>query len=245
MTIIPAIDLLNGECVRLTKGSYNRVERYSRNPVEMARRFEEAGAHWIHLVDLNAARGSSAKNQPGVENNNRGIIRRIARKVSCQIEVGGGIRRRQDVEELLEAGGKRLIVGTILIKDPEEVKRWCAVRPGILWAGIDADRGRVKVSGWEQDTALRDVQLAEQVREKGLAGIVYTSIGRDGTLAGPDIERTNRIAEVSRLPVILSGGIGGPNHVRRVVEQAHPGIAGLIIGKAIYEGRVELTELFR
>lgn len=245
MTIIPAIDLLGGECVRLTKGSYDRVERYSRDPIEVALGFERAGARWIHLVDLDAARRLSAKNQPGIENNNRGVIRSITRKVSCHIEVGGGIRRWQDVEELLAAGAKRLIVGTILVKDPEEVERWCALRTGVLWAGIDADRGMVKVSGWEQETALRDVKLAEQARDMGLAGIVYTSIGRDGTLEGPDIERTNRIAEVSRLPVILSGGIGGPEDVRRVLEHRHPGIQGLIIGKAIYQGRVELAELFR
>jgi phosphoribosylformimino-5-aminoimidazole carboxamide ribotide isomerase len=245
VTIIPAIDLLDGECVRLIKGDYDRVERYSRDPVEVARGFEEAGACWIHLVDLNAARGSSVASQSTEAKHNREVIRRITRKVSCQIEVGGGIRRRQDVEELLEAGVKHLIVGTLLVKNPGEVERWCALHTGVLWAGIDAERGMVKISGWEQDAALRDVQLADQVREMGLAGIVYTSIGRDGTLAGPDIERTNLIAEVSCLPVILSGGVGGRNDVRQVLEHAHPGIEGLIIGKAIYEGRVELAELFR
>ncbi len=245
MIILPAIDLLNGECVRLTKGSYDRVERYSRDPVEVALVFERAGARWVHLVDLDAARGPSDNSRPGKTNQNREIIRRIARAVSCRIEVGGGIRRWQDVEELLEAGAERLIVGTILVKDPEEVERWSGFHPGVLWAGIDADRGMVKVSGWEQKTALRDVRLAERIREMGLAGIVYTSIGRDGTLEGPDIERTNRIAEVSGLPVILSGGIGGPEDVRQVLERRHPGIEGVIIGKAIYQGRVDLAELFR
>lgn len=221
------------------------MERYSRDPVEVALVFERAGARWVHLVDLDAARGPSDNSRPGKTNQNRGIIRRIARAVSCRIEVGGGIRRWQDVEELLEAGAERLIVGTILVKDPEEVERWSGLHPGVLWAGIDADRGMVKVSGWEQKTALRDVRLAARIREMGLAGIVYTSIGRDGTLEGPDIERTNRIAEVSGLPVILSGGIGGPEDVRQVLERRHPGIEGVIIGKAIYQGRVDLAELFR
>jgi phosphoribosylformimino-5-aminoimidazole carboxamide ribotide isomerase len=268
MTLIPAIDLLGGACVRLTKGNYDRVERYSGDPVEVARRFAAAGARWIHLVDLDAARGTvisgrhsaadspsqppassqspaAGHNQPAAVGHNLETIHRIARAVSCNIQVGGGIRRLQDVEELLEAGAKRLIVGTAVVKDPEEVRRWCGRYPGVLWAGIDAERGAVKISGWQRAAELQDVELAEQVRQMGLAGIVYTSIGRDGTMQGPDIERTNRIAEVSGLPVILSGGIGNMEDVRQVLEQRHPGVEGLIIGKAIYRGRVDLQALFK
>ena len=145
----------------------------------------------------------------------------------------------------METGAKRLIVGTTLVKDPEEVSHWCDLHPGVLWAGNDADRGAVKISGWEQAAALQDVELADQVRQLGLAGIVYTSTGRDGTLEGPDIEGTNRIAEVSGLPVILSGGIGSMEHVRQAAERRHPGVQGLIVGKAIYRGQVDLGELFR
>ncbi|UCF97817.1 MAG: 1-(5-phosphoribosyl)-5-((5-phosphoribosylamino)methylideneamino)imidazole-4-carboxamide isomerase [Spirochaetaceae bacterium] len=273
MTVLPAIDLLGGSCVRLTRGDYNRVNRYSRDPVAVAREFEAAGARWIHLVDLDAARGRAVSgagrshvtaghadlpaarsvdqpaagsgNRSPADHRNRRIIQAITGEVSCNIQIGGGIRRLEDVEELLQAGAKRLIVGTILVKDPEEVRRWCRLHPGLLWAGIDADRGTVKVSGWEQEAAPPDVELAVRVGELGLAGIVYTSIGRDGTLGGPDIERTNRIAEVSGMPVILSGGIGSMEDVRRVADQGHPGIEGLIIGKAIYEGRVDLRELLR
>ena len=254
MTLIPAIDLLGGACVRLTKGNYDRVEHYSGDPLEVAGRFAAAGAQWIHLVDLDAARAPSvpdssiprSSNSPAAAAvHNRLIIRRIAGALSCCVEVGGGIRSLRDVEELLEAGAKRLILGTALVKDPEEVSRWCALYRGTLWAGIDANRGAVKISGWQRAAELQDVELAEQVRQMGLAGIVYTSIGRDGTLEGPDIERTNRIAEVSGLPVILSGGIGSMEHVRQVSERRHPGVEGLIIGKAIYRGRVDPEELFR
>jgi phosphoribosylformimino-5-aminoimidazole carboxamide ribotide isomerase len=238
MTIIPAIDLLDGGCVRLTRGDYGRVERYSADPVRVVRELETAGAKWIHLVDLDAAR--SAANP-----HNRALIRRIARTVTCNVEVGGGIRKVDDVEELLRAGVKRLIVGTALVTDPQEVSRCCRLYPGVLWAGIDADRGAVRVSGWQQETGLRDVRLAARVRGMGLGGIVYTSIGRDGTLSGPDIERTNRIAEVCGLPVILSGGIGSVEDVRRASERCHPAVEGLIIGKAIYQGRVDLEELLR
>jgi phosphoribosylformimino-5-aminoimidazole carboxamide ribotide isomerase len=245
MIILPAIDLLDGACVRLTRGSYDRVRRYSRDPVEVAREFEAAGACWIHVVDLDAARGGAAGGPSAACRRNRRVIHDIGNAVSCRIEVGGGVRTLADVEELLKASASRLIVGTTLVKDPEEVKRWCAVHPGVLWAGIDADEGMVRVSGWQQEVKLQDLKLAGQVREMGLAGIVYTSIGRDGTLEGPDIERTNRIAEVSGLPVILSGGIGGPEDVQRVLRRRHPGVEGLIIGKAIYQGRVDLKELLR
>jgi phosphoribosylformimino-5-aminoimidazole carboxamide ribotide isomerase len=253
MTLIPAIDLLGGACVRLTRGRYDRVEHYSKDPLEVARRFEAAGARWIHLVDLDAARRApsvsdfsipSSSGQPAAAAHNRSTIRRIARTLSCSIEVGGGIRRLEDVEELLEVGVKRLIVGTVLVKDPEEVSRWCDLHPGVLWAGIDADHGSVKISGWEQAAALQDVELAGRIRQMGLAGIVYTSIGRDGTLEGPDIEGTNRIAEVSGLPVILSGGIGSMEHVRQVFLKRHAGVEGLVIGKAIYRGQIDLEELF-
>jgi phosphoribosylformimino-5-aminoimidazole carboxamide ribotide isomerase len=252
VTLIPAIDLLDGACVRLTRGSYDAVERYGEDPVQVARRFEAAGARWIHLVDLDAARAPAVpeSSAPGSDRSatrgrNRQTIQRIARALSCAVETGGGIRSRRDVVELLDAGVKRLILGTAVVNDPDEVSRWCSLRPGTLWAGIDADRGVVKISGWERSAEMRDAELARRVKRIGLAGIVYTSIGRDGTLEGPDIERSNRIAEISGLPVILSGGIGSMEDVRRVAEQRHPGVVGLIIGKAIYRGRVDLGELFQ
>jgi phosphoribosylformimino-5-aminoimidazole carboxamide ribotide isomerase len=249
VNIIPAIDILAGHCVRLTRGNYDQVRRYSGDPVAVAGRFERAGARWIHIVDLDAARGSGSTDtaatgsQAGV--NNRTVIQRIARSVSCSLEVGGGIRRREDVEELIAAGAGRLVLGTVVIERPEEVELWCRDHPGVLWAGIDAEDGKVRISGWQREAPLGDVELARRVTEMGLCGIVYTSIRRDGTLEGPDIEATNRIAEVSRLPVILSGGIGSVGDVQRVLDQRHPGIQGLIVGKALYENRVRLKELLR
>lgn len=249
MNIIPAIDILAGHCVRLTRGDYDQVRRYSDDPVAVARRFERAGASWIHIVDLDAARGSgsagtaAAGSQAGV--NNRAVIQRIARSVSCSLEVGGGIRCREDVEELISAGAKRLVLGTVVIERPGEVELWCRDHPEVLWAGIDAEEGRVKISGWQREVPLGDVELALRVSEMGLCGIVYTSIRRDGTLEGPDIEATNRIAESSRLPVILSGGIGSIRDVERVLQKRHPGVQGLIVGKALYENRVRLKELLR
>jgi phosphoribosylformimino-5-aminoimidazole carboxamide ribotide isomerase len=244
MKIIPAIDLLGGACVRLTQGDYDQVQRYTENPVEVALKFQTAGAEWIHLVDLDAARGTRDAGRTDTERYNRGLIREIVRAVQCKIEIGGGVRSREDIEALLESGADRLIVGTVLVRHPEKVRRWCTSYPGVLWAGIDAHEGAVKIAGWQQEAALYDVQLAARVQEMELAGIVYTSIGRDGTLKGPDIPRTNRIAEVSGLPVILSGGIGSMEDVQQVADQRHRGVEGLIIGKAIYQGRLDIKALF-
>jgi len=256
--ILPAIDLLSGHCVRLVRGRYDAVTRYGRDPVEVARGFEAAGARWIHVVDLDAARrggrdgvGPGDGGLPAAEKRgtavrtNRAVIARIRRAVSCRLEVGGGIRSRDDVEELLGAGVDRLVLGTVVVREPELVAAWCARHGEALMAGIDADAGQVKVAGWEQDGAAVDLDLACRVRELGMAGIVYTAIARDGTLAGPDLERTNRVAAASTLPVVVSGGIGGPGDVERVVRERHPGICGVIVGKAIYEGRVDLAEIIR
>lgn len=236
MTILPAIDLLDGACVRLRQGDYDTARRYQEDPVRAAVVFAAAGARWLHLVDLDAARGRGS--------DNRAVIRRIRAAVDCGLEVGGGIRSEQDLAELAEAGADRLILGTMLARDPGRVAEWVRRGPA-LWAGIDAREGRVRVAGWAEEAALEDVELARRARELGLGGIVYTSIARDGTLAGPDIERTNRVAEAAGLPVILSGGIGSAEDVQRVHRAKAGGVIGVIVGKALYEGRVDLADLCR
>jgi phosphoribosylformimino-5-aminoimidazole carboxamide ribotide isomerase len=243
MIIIPAIDLLGGSCVRLAQGSYASARRYAGDPAEVALGFARAGVRWVHVVDLDAARGLSGAN--------REAIRRIRAALgSARLEVGGGIRSANDLAELSTAGADRLILGTVLVRAPAEVAAWVSAREAAaagpeLWAGIDARDGRVRVSGWEEEGGLEDLELARRARELGLGGIVYTSIARDGTLEGPDIERTNRVAEAGGLPVILSGGIGSPADVDRVARERVEGVVGVIVGKALYEGRVDLAELIR
>ena len=236
MTIIPSIDILDGECVRLTRGDYDAATVYKSDPVAMARVFADAGARRIHVVDLDAARGDPRSN--------RMVIRKIRRAVDATVQLGGGVRRDEDIEELLDLGIDRLVVGTVLAKQPDRVAGWVAHYGAIFLAGIDAIDGAVKVSGWEQATHLVDTELAARCREIGLAGIIYTSIAQDGTLGGPDIARTNAVAEASGMPVILSGGIGSEQDLAAVREQAAPGVAGVIVGRAIYEERVSLTDLF-
>jgi len=275
MTLIPAIDLLDGACVRLHQGSFDSARRYASDPVEVALGFARAGACWVHVVDLDAARGAGARSAgvgaearyPGGAN--RGAIRRIREALGrageapgCRLEVGGGIRTEQDLAELTEAGVDRLVLGTVLVREPQRVAAWVSARSartrysGVgwraatgagpeLWAGIDARDGRVRVAGWQEEGGLEDLELARRARELGLEGIVYTSIARDGTLSGPDIERTNRVAEACGLPVILSGGIGSLEDVEQVAGRRAAGVEGLIVGKALYEGRVDLAELLR
>ena len=235
MDIIPAIDLLGGACVRLLRGRYDSARRYSEDPVEVARSFERAGARWIHLVDLDAARGKGA--------DNREAIRRVRQAVACRLEVGGGIRSEQDLLELARAGADRLVLGTVLASHPEQVAVWRERFSGELWAGIDTLEGRVRVAGWSEEAGLEDRELARRAGELGLEGIVHTSIARDGTLGGPDLEASNRLAEACSLPVILSGGIGAAEDVETVYRNRLPSLIGVIVGKALYEGRVDLAEL--
>jgi len=237
MIIIPAIDLLGGQCVRLFKGDYNEVSSYGTEPAAMAARFQKMGVRRLHLVDLDAARGEGR--------HNRDHIRAIRKVFSGLIEVGGGVRTDKDVRELLDAGVDRLIVGTVLAREPETVARWIRDFVPVFIAGIDALNGEVKVSGWEKGTALKDEELASRCADMGIVNIIYTNIAKDGTLEGPDLKSTSRIAAVSGLPVTLSGGISSQEDLAVVCSEGHAGIRGIITGKAVYEGRIDVEQAVR
>lgn len=232
MLIIPAIDILDGKCVRLTKGDYDSVRVYDHDPVSMARRFEDMGAKRIHLVDLDAARGGEKKNRITLKN--------IRKAVSCLIQVGGGIRTADDAKELIDAGIDRLVLGTILAKTPDTVASWINRFGSLFIAGIDALNGSVKISGWSVDSRIADTELAVKAKALGMCGIIYTNIAKDGTLGGPDIDRTNLIAHTSGLPVMLSGGISSIEDVKAVAEKKSAGVVGILTGKAIYEGALDI-----
>ncbi len=234
MFIVPAIDLLGGRCVRLHQGDYGQVEAYDTDPVETALMFVRSGAKRIHLVDLDAARSGKGTN--------RETIGRICAAVDVVVEVGGGIRTDRDVEELLALGVERLVVGTLLVKDPEVFAGWVQRYGQKFVAGIDARNGEVKVSGWEEGSKLQDSVLAQRCRDLGAVSLIYTNIERDGTLAGPDAERTFAVAEAAQLPVILSGGVSSLDDVRQLAEREHPLLAGVITGKALYKGRLDLAQ---
>lgn len=235
MTIIPAIDMLDGACVRLLQGSYDEVTNYDKDPVAVAREFERAGVRRIHLVDLDAVRGSSART-------NRKKIRKIRKAVTCELQVGGGIRSDDDIEELMDLGIDRIVVGTLLARKPDLVAGWVAHYGKVFIAGIDALDGVVKVSGWQTQTQVSDLELAKRAASVGVAAIVYTSISHDGTMEGPDLERTKLVAAESKIPVILSGGVGSMDHLRLVSEAGIGTLVGVILGKSIYEGTVKVEE---
>jgi phosphoribosylformimino-5-aminoimidazole carboxamide ribotide isomerase len=233
--IIPAIDLIDGKCVRLLHGRYDSKRVYDERPEEMARRLQGAGAVWLHVVDLDAAR-----DQP----DNRATIDAIRRAVRCSIEVGGGIRTAGDVKRLLEQGVDRLILGTVLVSDPKAAAEWLArYGAGRFAAGIDARDGKVKVKGWEKDGGREDTDLALGLANAGFERLIYTSIGRDGTLGGPDIERTSLVAKAGGVPTLLSGGIGTEEHIEQVARVRPPLVRGVITGKAIYEGKIDLARV--
>jgi len=237
MLIIPAIDLLDGKCVRLFKGDYGQSTIYEENPAVMARRFEDMGVKKLHVVDLDAARGQGKHNRIVIEN--------ICCEFKGIVEVGGGVRAEEDIEALLSVGVHELIAGTVFAKTPELVGAWVKKYKVAFVAGIDALDGDVKISGWEEGVSIKDTQLAEKACKQGISSIIYTNISRDGTLSGPDYKRTLAVAASSGLPVILSGGVSCEEDIEKAAVLEPKGITGVITGKAFYEGRLDLEKMIR
>jgi phosphoribosylformimino-5-aminoimidazole carboxamide ribotide isomerase len=235
MLLLPAIDLRGGRCVRLLRGSFSDTTRYSTDPVATARGFADAGARWIHIVDLDAAEGKGK--------DNLAVIGRIRDAVPCRVEVGGGVRGAEQAARLLALGIDRIVLGTVLVKDPHGAAEWIGRLGPRFAAGVDARDGGVRVAGWTEDAGVADTTTAAGLARIGVRWLVYTNISRDGTLAGPDIERTNAAARAAALPTVLSGGIGSEEDVERVALQRDPLVVGLILGKALYESRVDLGRL--
>jgi phosphoribosylformimino-5-aminoimidazole carboxamide ribotide isomerase len=237
MLVIPAIDLLGGRCVRLLRGEFGSSKEYASDPADMARRFQDAGARWLHVVDLDAARGRGE--------DNRKAIASIRSAVDARIEAGGGIRREEDVRALLSMGVDRLVLGTVLARSPETACAWAGRFGPVFLGGLDALDGMVKVSGWTDDASLKDTDFARSFRRLGMRGVIHTSIGRDGTLQGPDLAATAAVAEAAGLPTVVSGGVGSFADVEAVFRGGSALVAGVIVGKALYEGRVDLAALVR
>lgn len=235
MEIIPAIDLYGGRCVQLYQGNYETAEVYDVEPTAIAREFEIAGASRIHIVDLDAARGNKFVN--------RKIIRKIRRAVSCMVQMGGGIRSDEDIEWLLDLGIDRMIIGTAFARSPDLLEGWTSHYGNIFIAGIDARGGKVFVDGWEHETNNRDIDLAVRASNSGAESIIYTNIDKDGTLTGPDIAGTMRIAAGASIPVILSGGVSNPDDIKRTAIEGKGKISGIILGKSLYKHAINLSQV--
>ncbi|HOA74456.1 MAG TPA: 1-(5-phosphoribosyl)-5-[(5-phosphoribosylamino)methylideneamino]imidazole-4-carboxamide isomerase [Phycisphaerae bacterium] len=233
MDILPAIDLREGKCVRLLQGDYNQQIEYSNDPVAVARQFEQAGARWLHVVDLDGAREGSVRNLP--------VIEGILKATNLKLEVGGGLRDTATIEKLLNAGVQRCVVGTQALEDWPWFERLVhtPAMKGKIALGLDTRQGKVAVRGWTEERRETALQIAERVADWPLAAIIYTDIGRDGMLLGPNMEATKVLAQVCPVPIIASGGVTDIEDVKRLVQLP---LLGIIIGRAIYEKQLDLAE---
>ena len=230
MEIIPAIDLLEGRCVRLYQGDYDQSQVYNDNPVAVARQWADQGATRLHLVDLDGAKVGKPENSQA--------IAAIARAVDIPIEVGGGLRDRDQVAALFDLGVRYAILGTAAVEAPDLVSDLSAEFPGQIIVGIDARDGWVATRGWLETSQVEAIPLAQAMAERGAAAIIYTDIKRDGTLKGPNLDALRDLASAMPIPVIASGGVSS-------VTLVPAGVSGVIIGKALYTGDVSLREAIR
>ncbi|MFQ3622946.1 MAG: 1-(5-phosphoribosyl)-5-[(5-phosphoribosylamino)methylideneamino]imidazole-4-carboxamide isomerase [Acetobacteraceae bacterium] len=235
--VYPAIDLKDGACVRLRRGEMAEATVYAEDPAEQARIWQEAGFSWLHVVDLNGAFAGRSVNEAAVSS--------ILAAVSIPVQLGGGIRDLGAVERWLRAGVRRVILGSAAARDPALVRRACRAFPGRIVVGIDARDGFVATEGWAETTDMRALDLALAFEDAGAAAIVFTDISRDGMLAGLNLEATEDLAWALTTPVIASGGVARVDDIAAVRARAEAGIAGVIVGRALYDGRVSPAEALR
>ncbi|MGI0485682.1 1-(5-phosphoribosyl)-5-[(5-phosphoribosylamino)methylideneamino]imidazole-4-carboxamide isomerase [Pantanalinema rosaneae CENA516] len=237
MDVIPAIDVLGGKCVRLYQGDYQQAETFDENPVAVARQWAEQGASWVHVVDLDGAKAGESVNLAAIE--------AIVQAIDVPIQVGGGLRDRQGVVNLLDRGVRRVILGTIAVEQPQLVRSLCAEFPGQIVVGIDARNGKVATRGWLETSEVLATDLAQQMAQFGAAAIIYTDIHRDGTLQGPNLEALRDLATAVEVPIIASGGVSSVSDLMRLLSLEALGVTGAIVGRALYTGDVVLQEALR
>ncbi len=231
MILFPAIDLKDGQCVRLRLGDMNAATVFNDDPAAQARTFEQQGFSWLHLVDLNGAFVGRPVNGRAVE--------AILKAITIPVQLGGGIRDLATIERWLAAGITRVILGTVALRNPALVKQACAKYPGRIVVGIDAKAGHVAVEGWGETSSLTAIDLARRFEDAGVAAIVFTDIDRDGILQGLNIDSTLALADAVAIPVIASGGLASLDDIRRLLQPDCRKIAGAISGRALYDGRLD------
>ena len=231
MILFPAIDLKNGEAVRLQQGDMNRATVFNKDPAAQARAFEETGFSWLHLVDLDGAFAGKPVNARAVA--------AILKKVKIPVQLGGGIRNLATVESWLSEGISRVIIGTAAVRDPDFVREAAQKFPGKVAVGIDARHGKVAVSGWAEETLFEAVELARLFEGNGVAAIIYTDVERDGMLQGLNLDSTIELADAVSIPVIASGGLASLDDIKKLVEPRAKKLAGAIAGRALYDGRLD------
>ena len=237
MILYPAIDLKDGQCVRLKLGLMDEATVFNDDPAAQARAFEDQGFEWLHVVDLNGAFAGRPIN--GV------AVAAILAAIAMPVQLGGGIRDRAGIEVWLERGITRVILGTVAVRDPDLVRAACRAHPGRIAVGIDAKGGKVAVEGWAETSELTAIELAHRFEDAGVAAIIYTDVDRDGVLTGLNIESTLELANATSIPVIASGGLASMDDIRRLTEPDCAILNGAISGRALYDGRLDPAEALR
>ncbi|MBI1272979.1 MAG: 1-(5-phosphoribosyl)-5-[(5-phosphoribosylamino)methylideneamino]imidazole-4-carboxamide isomerase [Alphaproteobacteria bacterium] len=234
MILYPSIDIKDGNVVRLVHGDMEQATVFGNNPAAQARAFAAQGFEWLHIVDLNGAFAGKPVNGDAVDE--------VLADVKIPVQLGGGIRNIALIEAWLQKGVSRVVLGTVAARHPELVKEACAQFPGKIAVAIDARSGTVAVSGWAEDTAMKALDLALRFEDAGVSAIIYTDIDRDGALGGVNVEATVDLAFALTTPVIASGGVASLNDLEELKKQEKAGIAGAIIGRALYDGRIDPKE---
>jgi phosphoribosylformimino-5-aminoimidazole carboxamide ribotide isomerase len=234
MNVIPAIDILDGRCVRLYQGDYSQSQTFNENPVDVAKQWADQGASRLHLVDLDGAKAGQPVNQKTIE--------AIVKAVDVPVQLGGGLRNYASVANVLALGVEQAILGTVAVEEPELVGQLCQEFPGQIVVGIDARNGKVAVKGWLETSEVLATDLAERMAKLGVAAIVYTDIHRDGTLAGPNIPALRELASAVAIPAIASGGISSITDLLSLLALEPLGVKAAIVGRALYTGDIILKE---
>ena len=234
MEIIPAIDLKEGKCVRLFQGRRDRGTVFSDRPWEVAQRWEEEGARRLHVVDLDGAFFGRPIHEREIE--------RIVTSIGMPVQGGGGMRNLEEMERYFSMGVDHIVLGTMAQRFPDFVRQACSTFPSKVLVSIDARNGRVSVEGWREVTSVEAISLAQRMEEEGVRGLVFTDIGRDGTEGGVNLAQTRRLAESVNIPVIAAGGVSNLGDIGALLEMEKLGVIGVIIGKALYSGGIDLGE---
>jgi phosphoribosylformimino-5-aminoimidazole carboxamide ribotide isomerase len=237
MIIFPAIDIRGGRCVRLVQGRADQETVYGDDPAAMGQRWQDEGAAWLHVVDLDGAFGAKPKNLE--------VIRRLRKAVTIPIQLGGGLRSLDTIAAYLGEGIDRLILGTVLLKDPDLVAKALSAYPGRIALGLDAKNGLLAVEGWTETTSRTAAEVARELARHNPAAIIYTDISRDGVKRGVNLEATQALAQAVDTPIIASGGVSSLEDIKALLPLEPLGVMGVITGKALYDGNLDLQEAIR
>ena len=235
MKIFPAIDIKDKKCVRLIKGDFDNITEYDKSPVDQAGKYKDHGFKNLHIVDLDGALTGKTVNLD--------IIEEIVSKFDLKIEIGGGVRNFESIQKYIDSGAEKVILGSAAIKDKNFLKETCSKFKNKIALGLDAKDGYLSVSGWKENSNQLTLDFLKEVNDYGVSRLIYTDINKDGTKSSPNFEETEKIAKISNCPVIISGGVSSIEDIKKTKNLNNKNIEGIIVGKAIYDGDIQLEEL--